>query len=373
MNNSEINTQKKEYNDEHISDMDKPASESFFSKLLKEDKFLRRLHLFTRPRIFFNILLVFIVLYIIFAPPSKFPVDEAFNVNNGDTLQAVSESLKDNNFIKFSSLLNVWARITAGGDSIKAGEYIFERPLSIFGLSSRLTKGIHGINPIKITIIEGWTLEETANFLEKKGIIKKDEFIKETRKDFSDTLVFSSERPDDATLEGYLFPDTYFFLQNATSKNIIKLMLENLDNKITDKMRLDISARELNIFQILIMASIIEKEAFDFDDRRLISGVLWNRIEIGMPLQVDAALTYFTDKVSLELTSDDLKIDSPYNTYKYYGLPIGPITNPGLDAIMAAIYPTKTKYLYYLSDSEFNTYFTETFEDHKKNKFKYLR
>jgi len=350
-----------------------PAGESFFTKLLREDKFLRRLYFLKKPKVFLNIILALVLLYIIFAPPSKFDAGEIFSINNGDTLQEVSYKLKENNFVRFSSLLNIWVRVTGGQNSIKAGKYVFERPLSVFGIAHRLTNGIYGINSIKITIIEGWTLNDIAEFLEKMEIAKKDDFIEETKKDFSDKLAFTDERPDGATLEGYLFPDTYFILPHANSEDIIEMMLDNLDSKITPEMRFDINARGLSIFKILTMASIIEKEAHNPEDRRLISGVLWNRIKIGMPLQVDAALTYFTDKASLELTNDDLKIDSPYNTYKYYGLPNGPIANPGLDAIMSAIYPDKTSYLYYLSDSDGNTYFTETFEEHKENKFKYLR
>ncbi len=123
----------------------------------------------------------------------------------------------------------------------------------------------------------------------------------------------------------------------------------------------------------MTMASLLEEEAIREEDRRLISGVLWKRLEAGVALQVDAALTYVTGRASHELTGEDLKFDSAFNTYFYPGLPLGPISNPGLDAIEAALRPTASPYWFYLSDKEGNTYYSATFEEHKEKKFKYLR
>lgn len=130
------------------------------------------------------------------------------------------------------------------------------------------------------------------------------------------------------------------------------------------------SGRTLN--EIITMASLIEEEANTKESRRIISGILWQRIKQGMRLQVDAVFPYIMNKFSLQLTKEDLMDDSPYNTYRYAGLPPGPISNPGWDSIYAAIYPAKTSYLYYLSDREGNMYYAKTFEEHKANKAKYL-
>ena len=121
------------------------------------------------------------------------------------------------------------------------------------------------------------------------------------------------------------------------------------------------------------MASIIEKEAHTSDDRRVISGILWERLKIGMPLQVDATFLYINGKNTYDLSVDDLAIDSPYNTYKYAGLPIGPIGNPGLDSLEAALAPMTSPYLYYLSDKSGKTYYARTFNEHKRNREKYMQ
>ena len=162
--------------------------------------------------------------------------------------------------------------------------------------------------------------------------------------------------------EGYLFPDTYFFTNKETPEEIINKMQDNFKVKAGDVQK-----------DILIMASIIEKEARKPEDRKIISGILWKRIKEGMPLQVDAVFDYLLDKESSEITQADLKMDSPYNTYKHKGLPPTPICNPGLDAIEAAENPVDSKFWYYLSDKTGVTHFARTFEEHKQNKFRYLK
>ena len=161
-------------------------------------------------------------------------------------------------------------------------------------------------------------------------------------------------------MEGYLFPDTYLFLPGAETEQIIGTMRDNFKKKAGDIAQ-----------DIVIMASLIEKEVPASDDRRIVSGILWKRLEIGMPLQVDAVFPYITGK--REVLLDDLKINSPYNTYLYKGLPPGPIANPGLDAIEAARNPKETPYLYYISGKDGKTHFAKTYEEHLKNKEKYLR
>ena len=161
-------------------------------------------------------------------------------------------------------------------------------------------------------------------------------------------------------MEGYLFPDTYLFLPGAEMEQIIGTMTDNFKKKAGDIGQ-----------DIVIMASLIEKEVSDSGDRKIVSGILWKRLEIGMPLQVDAVFPYITGK--REILSDDLKIDSPYNTYLYKGLPLGPIANPGLDAIISAMNPIETKYLFYISDKKGITHFAATLEDHNKNIEKYLK
>ena len=190
----------------------------------------------------------------------------------------------------------------------------------------------------------------------KKSIPSFDEekFMEETQKD-----------------EGYLFPDTYLFFPNVTTEEITRTLKSNF-NKKTESLGGEIKKSEKAIKEILTMASILEKEARKREDIEIISGILWKRIEIGMALQVDAPFVYYNGKGTYNLTTKDLKTDSPYNTYTRKGLPVGPIGNPGIDSILAAIYPKSSPYLFYLSDRDGNIYYSANFEKHKKNKILYI-
>jgi len=208
---------------------------------------------------------------------------------------------------------------------------------------SRFTKGEFGFKPVKVTVAEGLTVKKIAELLGDFENFDKKEFLEKTGK-----------------LEGYLFPDTYLFLPFAETEQIIGTMTDNFKKKAGDVGK-----------DIVIMASLIEKEVPDSDDRKIVSGILWKRLKLGMALQVDAVFPYITGKQKVLL--DDLKIDSPYNTYLHKGLPPGPIANPGLDAIIAARNPQETSYLYYLSGNDGKTHFAKTFSEHLRNKEKYLR
>ena len=150
-------------------------------------------------------------------------------------------------------------------------------------------------------------------------------------------------------------------------------MLENFNVKITPELNAAVAESGRDFSDIVIMASLIEKEAGSRKDAEIISGILWKRIEIGMPLQVDAVFPYIIGKNTYEVTLQDLEVDSPYNTYKYPGLPIGPISNPGLVSIKAAINPQKTNYLYYLNDTNGVMHYATTFDEHKINKARHVR
>jgi UPF0755 protein len=179
-------------------------------------------------------------------------------------------------------------------------------------------------------------------------------------------------------LEGYLFPDTYYMFKNARSEDITDVFLQNFDKKITQEIRDDITRSKKNLHDIIIMASLIEREVISDEDRKMVSGILWNRLRIGIPLQVDATISYVKKQYNIasapsgRISHTDLLLQSPYNTYLHRGLPAGPIGNPGLSAIMAAIHPTPSIYLYYLSTPDGRTIFSRTLEEHNKAKHKYL-
>jgi UPF0755 protein len=246
-----------------------------------------------------------------------------------------------------------------------------------------------------IQILEGWTSREIGQYFESQGRYQSEEFLEvagfpqvdyrtnkemPALKDYSEQFSFLSDKPKYYGLEGYLFPDTYRIYSTSTVEEVIVKMLGNFDKKLTSQMRADIKAQEKTIYEIVTMASIIEKEApFDFktnDDRdaRLISGIFWGRLEIGQALQSDATLSYIFSDKKPQHSGKELETVSPYNTYKYRGLPPGPICNPGLWALKAAIYPLKSNYNYFLTPPDGSqVIYAKTYDEHLQNKYKYLK
>ncbi|MCX6800499.1 MAG: endolytic transglycosylase MltG, partial [Candidatus Falkowbacteria bacterium] len=218
-------------------------------------------------------------------------------------------------------------------------------------------------------------IHEIANYLEKNTEITKDSFVRNTTtvtNEQKSSFPLLNSLPVNVNLEGYLFPDTYRIFKNASVKDIINKMLTTLESKITDQMRADVKKQGKTIHEILTMASLIEKEVRSKEDMQIVSGIFWNRVNKGMRLESDATLSYYFDDNLSAHSGDALKAETPYNSYKYEGLPPTPIGNPGLNAINAAIYPTKTNYFYFLSGNDGTTYYAETYNAHLKNKKNHL-
>ena len=223
----------------------------------------------------------------------------------------------------------------------------------------------------KITILEGWNLNMVAQYLDSLNICKPDEFMQIGLEDWSQDFDFLREKPENINLEGYIFPDTYEFEISKDCRDVIGSALNNFSRKLTPELRSAIQQQNKSIFDIVVMASILEKEVRTFDDKKMVWGILWKRLSVNMPLQIDATVNYVTGKNTSAVSLEETQIDSLYNTYKYKGLPAGPISNPGLDSIMAAIYPTKNDYWYFLTDGK--TIFSKTLEEHNIAKVKYLK
>ena len=264
--------------------------------------------------------------------------------------------MEEKSVVRSAVVFQFFAILFGGDKQVLAGDYFFEKKVPVFSVASRLSRGDYQLEAVKITIPEGFTLREMADlFTERFELFDRDEFLELTRGE-----------------EGYLFPDTYFFLPTAEAPVIVFTMMNNFEEKIAP-LQDDILESGRSLDEIITMASIIEKETGPNDDRAIIAGILWKRIRIGMPLQVDASFLYINGKGSFELTLSDLKIDSPYNTYKYKGLPPSPIASPGMESIVAAANPKDSPYLYYLHDKEMNVHYGKDFEEHKANKRKYLK
>jgi UPF0755 protein len=221
-----------------------------------------------------------------------------------------------------------------------------------------------------LTVPEGWSLKDIDSYLKAKGIFG---FSIAANKDYSAEFDFLADKPKNLNLEGYFFPDTYQIKVGNSSEDLIKIALTNFDKKLALYLRTEIEKQGKTIFEIINIASLLEKEVKTAEDKKIVSGILWKRLENGMRLQVDATVVYALEKEPGSVSYDDLKVDSPYNTYKYAGLPLGPIANPGQESIMAAIYPERSTSWYYLSAPDGKTYFSQTLEEHNLKKVKYLK
>lgn len=254
--------------------------------------------------------------------------------------------------------------------------------LSLRFLAGKLARPFSSPKPeLMITIPEGFNLLEIEKRLNEAGIASAQNISAFTIKDFKNfsgtsSYDFLRDAPDDASFEGFLFPDTYRFWPDSSLEAIVKKFLDNFDKKLTPAWRAEIKKQNKKIYDVVIMASLIEKEVKSDKDRALVSGILWKRLEAKMKLDVDYTICYIKaqqGKNCGNITADDKKIDSPYNTYLYKGLPKGPIANPGEAALKAAIFPEASPYWYYLSTPDGRTIFSKTLDEHNAAKRKYLR
>ena len=333
-------------------------------------------------------LLVFYIYLNIFLPVKVSSLDKTpFLVRRGESLSQIAGQLEEKNFIRSKKLFIVYALFKKKGRDIKAGEYILSRSMSVPQILNRLVEG--KVESKKLTIIEGWDLKNIAWTLEGMGLCQAEEFFdvvgypavnyaeSKNQKlprpvDFSKDFPFLKEKPKDVSLEGFIFPDTYQVSGNFKVEDFVRQALENFDKK-TKNLRQVAEEKGMNFYNVLTMASLLEKEASTYNDRQIIAGILWKRLKNNWFLQVDTTLTYLTGKKSLELSRRDFKIDSLYNTYKYKGLPLGPICNPSLESIKAAIYYKDSPYWYYLTKPNGEVVFSKTLKEHNINKYKYLK
>ncbi|MEK7607674.1 MAG: endolytic transglycosylase MltG [Patescibacteria group bacterium] len=305
------------------------------------------------------VVLLFLFIYLHISAPAQFPIDTVVTVEKGQTLGDWAGTLKDMKIIKSSFVFKTFMVLFGGGRGLTAGDYYLENIQNVITLAWRFSHSRYDLKDVRITVPEGFNSKEIAELFGKQKKFTH----------FNQEKFITLATP----YEGYLFPDTYLFLPNITVEDVIDVMLLNYQKRI-ETLASEIKAFGRPIRDVINMASIIEEEARTIETREIISGILWKRFDQGMPLQVDAAFVFVNGKKnSKDLTLEDLKIDSPYNTYVHRGLPPTPISNPGLDAIRATVHPIVTKYYFYLSDDEGNMHYAVTHDEHVANKEKYLR
>lgn len=299
--------------------------------------------------------LLFSLYALIFTPPQHFPKGHIVAVDRGMTLEGVAQHFEKSGVVR-SPLIFRSAVILLGGERrTHAGDYFFEEPAGVLSVAYRVAQGDFRLTPVVVRIPEGASAREIAAILEDSL-------------DTFDTGLFLAYAAAD---EGYLFPDTYHFLPNATESEVYQALKDNFYRR-TQEVKEEIARFGRPFDDVITMASIIELEGDDLETKRKIASVLWNRIGIGMALQVDASFVYILGKGTAQLSLEDLETDSPYNTYTHAGLPPGPISNPSLESILAAVTPIETDYLYYLADESGVTHFSKTFDEHTRKKARYL-
>ncbi len=299
-----------------------------------------------------------------------------FKIEKGEGFLEIANRLQEEKLIshKFFFIYYLWKENIYG--KITDGEYAINPQNTIPEIALIVTRQKEAIsNEKKITFPEGWNSREIATRINQQelngddflNLVERADYFKdEYNYDFLDSI------PENQNLEGFLFPDTYFFLMDSSTENIIKKMLDNFDEKLSANLRRSIEDQDKTLYEIITMASLLEKEVKTSEDRKIVSGIFWNRIKIGQPLQSCATLAYLLGENKDQYNYEDTQVESPYNTYLNPGLPPGPITNPGIVSIEAAIYPQETNFNYFLNNLENEeTIFSKTLEEHNSNKIKY--
>lgn len=302
----------------------------------------------------------------------------SFVISPGQNANEIAANLARDGLLNDVELFLNYLRYFNLDAGLEAGVYEIDAAITIPELALVLSRAAD--QQIDLTFIEGWRLEEMANYLEHIGpaMIDSEAFLaiarRETPFDLSD-YSFLASLPEGATLEGFLFPDTYRVAVDADAASLIRQMLDNFDRQVNPAMRQSYGARGLSVFDAVTLASIVQREAVVSEERPLMVGVFANRLEQNMLLQADPTVQYAVGYQTASgswwkspLDRADLEVDSPYNTYRYHGLPPGPIANPGLAALEAVAQPEETEYLYFVVDCTAETsgqhVFSTTFEEH---------
>lgn len=312
--------------------------------------------------VFILVISTFAVLDILLSPVnSKNDAGIAVVVPKGSGVSAIGKILEEKNLVRSSLLFRyaVWRERLAG--KIQAGTFKLRQDMSTVEIASAMTKGT---SDTWITIPEGWRNEEVAEAYAAAltDTFNADEFLAAVK-----------------GKQGHLFPDTYLFPKEASASTVIRVMTQTLDRKVTGQMLEDLKVQRRTLDEVLTLASLIQREAKHPEDMKVVSGILMNRLKLGWALQVDATLQYIKGYDAQEETwwgvptGYDKSIRSAYNTYLNSGLPPGPIANPGLDAITAAIYPTETDYFFYITGNDGQMHYAKTVEEHNENIQNYLR
>ncbi len=287
-------------------------------------------------------------------------------------VKEIAEILNNRGVIKSPAAFELRVLLQNKGGVLKAGKYAVSPDMNLDEIIRKFEAGDVVDDTVKVTFPEGFTIKDMASKLESIGLFSQDEFIAAVKTYDTSRYEYLNAIPGDRSfrLEGYLYPDTYIFKVDAMPEDIIGTMLTRFDVIYQSNIKDNLDGKKLD--DIIKVASMIEKEAVIDGDRPMISSVIYNRLNKGMKLQIDATVQYVIGSHKENLNLKDLDVNSPYNTYRVKGLPEGPISNPGLKSIMAALKPDQTNYIYYVARKDGSHFFTDNYNEFlkKKNDFK---
>lgn len=328
--------------------------------------------------IFLIVLLVifgggFATIYAVNSMESSNEGEVEFTIEEGEDIDQISGNLKESGLIKSALLFKAYIFILNKYQNIYPGEYVFDKT-NAKKIINEITTNTQE-EEITVTLLEGWTNSEIGAALEEAGLVTQANFIENSSVTDSREIIpdknydFFKGKPADYDLEGFLFPDTYRFYTDAKSPDIIKKMLDNFAVKFNDSLRAKTEEAGMTTWEVVTLASIIEKEVRTADEKRVAAGIFLERLNIDKPLQSDATVNYITGKDTTMPNAEDLGQESLYNTYLNSGLPPGPICNPSIESISAVLNPSKTEYLYFLTTPDGTAVFSKTYEEHLENKY----
>lgn len=322
--------------------------------------------------------LIFFVSYIMILWLAEMPNnnpfgDKQFIITTGESVSQIGKNLKQEGFITKQTVFKLYVYLTRQQSKLRAGEYTLNTGLSMKEIVDEFARKTWKREEKKITIIEGWRREDIAEYLEAQGLFSSKDFMAATADARMYDYEFLSSAPKEASLEGFLYPDTYMVYADSIPNDVVIKMLNNFDQKIDQELRLEIGKQKKSFYDVLILASIVEKEVSGYENRQKVANVFQQRLNDRYPLQSDATVNYITQKGETRSSLDDLKISNPYNTYKYSGLPPTPISNPSYEAIKATVYQVATPYYFFLTTPDGKVIFGRNLDEHNANIYKYLK
>ncbi|TSC58098.1 MAG: UPF0755 protein [Candidatus Peregrinibacteria bacterium Greene0416_19] len=303
-------------------------------------------------------------------------VGMAVQIPSGSSVRSIAAILTDKHLVRSRLTFTLYARIHRVQGEMKAGGFFLRPSMSTPEIITVLRRGFSEASVV--TIPEGYTVKDIDRLLSERGLTKPGEVLTCARTCDVSSFAFLPSAAGWATragkAEGYLFPDTYFVVQEQmTAQSFLERMLGNFRTRVVKGLADDLKASKRSLTDIVTMASLIEEETRTDEERPLVAGILWKRFDRTIGLQVDAAVRYILEKPKGSITQEDLQLNSPYNLRKYRGLPPGPIANPGLASIKAALHPKDNPYYYYLHGTDGAIHYAVTNDEHNENRRKYLR